>query len=86
MFPLWYVLIIFGLFAFLSGIFVIINVLHIYKYGMESKETVGVIIMYILGYSIIFSASFLVLSTIDWSISFTANDIFSSFLNIGNSL
>lgn len=68
MFPLWYALAAFILFAFVAFLFLIFNLAHIIKFGLQSTKTSLVLGLYIFSFIGAMILALVILMPYDWSI------------------
>ncbi len=76
-FPLWPLLIPYGLLAGLACLFFLFNIFHIARYGLQSAKTGAVLMMYTIAFLVVCIISVILVIGHDWSSVITASDIFS---------
>ena len=81
MFPLWYLLVIYALFALLAVLFWIFNLAHIAKFGLQIAETVFVIGLYFVVFFLVLGGTIIYLSDFDWNTTIMTSDMFKINLN-----
>lgn len=67
MIPSWYLLIIYGIFAFLGFAFLLFNVFHVARFGLQSTKTTAVLAIYILSFLLVSIGSVFIVFSYDWS-------------------
>ena len=66
MFPLWYLLVPYGIFLGFLALFVFFNLYHITKFGLQSAKTTIVLIAYMAGFLGILWLSYTMLADVEW--------------------
>ena len=66
MFPLWYLLVPYGIFLGLAGLSVFFNVFHIWSFGLQSLKTSLILLVYVFSFVAIIWMSFTVLVDVPW--------------------
>jgi hypothetical protein len=66
MFPLWYLLIPYGIFLGLTTLFVFFNIFHIWSFGLQSLKTSLIILAYLVSYLAVVWISFTLLADVPW--------------------
>ena len=77
MIPLWYALVPFFLFAVFAFLFLIFNLGHLIKFGLQSKKTTVLIGVYILAFTGAMILCLIILLPHDWSAQVNTNNLIS---------
>ncbi len=76
MISLWYFLAFYIFFVVLGFVFLFFNLFHIARFSPKTTPSILVLIFYILFFFSVLAISVATLSTIDWTQSFTVEQIF----------
>lgn len=66
MFPLWYLLVPYGIFLLFMALFVFFNLYHIASFGLQSAKTTVVLVAYMAGFLGILWLSYITLADVSW--------------------
>lgn len=74
--PIWYLLIVYGLFLLIAGIFFLFNFFHIVKFGLNGIKTGLVLILYAGSFTTVVIINIEIISQFDWTQTITLGELF----------
>ena len=78
---MYYFLILYCVFLFAGGVFVIINVMHLLAFGLQGFKTAFVVLLYLGATIAIIGYSYVLIMQYDWSQEFMLSEFTSSLMN-----
>ncbi|MBI1908496.1 hypothetical protein HYS28_03750 [Candidatus Uhrbacteria bacterium] len=75
-FPLWYLLVPFGVVVLGSTLFMFFNLYHVAKFGIQSVQTTMLLIVYLLSYLVALAVAVALVGSYEWSAEVLFLDIF----------
>lgn len=78
-FPLWYLLVPFGLVLLAAVVFFFFNVFHIRRYGIRSGATSLLLLAYLASFSVLIGGIALIVSSYEWQEEVATEDLLPDF-------
>lgn len=79
-FPMYYLLIIYGIIMCLAGLFILFNLYHILMFGLQCYKTAFITLLYIGSLVAIVWLSYMLIIQFDWTGDIVLNDLIQSII------
>ena len=81
MIPMWVFLLPYVLFFFLGFLFLIFNIFHVARFGLQSTQTTVVLTIYLVSFFVVAIFSVMLVFSEDWSGEIDPTEIFETFVS-----